>query len=63
MVEGIYAHTGDLAPLADIYKLKQAYKYGPNLRGLLPFRHVKLALLKMLQQLDVLLHLLPVLAC
>lgn len=26
VVEGIYAHTGDLAPLADIFKLKEQYK-------------------------------------
>ena len=28
VVEGIYAHTGELAPLADIYALKQKYKCG-----------------------------------
>ncbi|EIE21834.1 PLP-dependent transferase, partial [Coccomyxa subellipsoidea C-169] len=27
VVEGIYLHSGDLAPLADIYRLKEKYKY------------------------------------
>ncbi|KAK9918935.1 hypothetical protein WJX75_008173 [Coccomyxa subellipsoidea] len=27
VVEGIYMHSGDLAPLADIYRLKENYKY------------------------------------
>jgi hypothetical protein len=29
VVEGIYAHTGDLAPLAEIFKLKEQYKCAP----------------------------------
>lgn len=31
MVEGIYLHSGDLAPLADIYRLKEKYKCAPLL--------------------------------
>jgi serine palmitoyltransferase len=30
VVEGIYMHSGDLAPLADIYRLKENYKCGPT---------------------------------
>lgn len=30
VVEGIYMHSGDLAPLADIYRLKENYKWAPT---------------------------------
>lgn len=34
MVEGIYMHSGDLSPLADIYRLKEKYKCATALEEL-----------------------------